>query len=217
MIKVFLVDNHPVMRQGLASVLEKSEGFEVVGGADNTQDALSQIGELKPDIVIMDAFRGGGDYSKDVAMIQQKHDKAKVFVLTDSTRENDFIKAIGAGVKGYLSKSSEVSQLLDAIRLVASEGAIVYSSTLAKLFDSTLQDTNRRLDQLSQREKEILTLVARGYGNKEIASRCYVSEATVKAHLRRIAEKMDVKNRAEAVATAINKGLIDVTPDSPTG
>jgi len=217
MIKVFLVDNHPVMRQGLASVLEKSEGFEVVGGADNTQDALSQIGELKPDIVIMDAFRGGGDYSKDVAMIQQKHDKAKVFVLTDSTRENDFIKAIGAGVKGYLSKSSEVSQLLDAIRLVASEGAIVYSSTLAKLFDSTLQDTNRRLDQLSQREKEILTLVARGYGNKEIASRCYVSEATVKAHLRRIAEKMDVKNRAEAVATAINKGLIDTTPDSPTG
>ncbi len=217
MIKVFLVDNHPIMRQGLASVLEKNEGFEVVGGANNAQDALSQIGELKPDIVIMDAFRGGGDYSKDIAMIQQKYDKAKVFVLTDSTRENDFLRAIGAGVKGYLSKASEVSQLIDAIRLVASEGAIVYSSTLAKLFDSTLQDTNRRLDQLSQREKEILNLVARGYGNKEIASRCFISEATVKAHLRRIAEKMDVKNRAEAVATAIHRGLIDITPDSPTG
>ena len=205
------------MRQGLAAVLEKSEGFEVVGGANNAQDALSQIGELKPDIVIMDAFSAGGDYSKDIAMIQQKYEKAKVFVLTDSARENDFIRAIGAGVKGYLSKASEVSQLIDAIRLVASEGAIVYSSTLAKLFDSTLQDTNRRLDQLSQREKEILNLVARGYGNKEIASRCFISEATVKAHLRRIAEKMDVKNRAEAVATAINKGLIDITPDSPTG
>jgi len=217
MIKVFLIDNQPVMRQGLASVLEKDAGFQVVGEADSVRDALSQIGELKPDIVIMDAFGGGSDYTKDIAMIQQKFEKAKVFILTDSNRENDFIKAIGAGVRGYLSKTSQVSQLIDAIRLVSANGAVVYSSKVARLFDSNLQETKRQLDQISPREKEILNLVARGYGNKEIASRCYVSESTVKAHLRRIAEKMNVKNRAEAVATAIEKGLIEIASNSPKG
>ncbi len=213
MIKVFLVDNHPVMRRGLASVLEKSTGFQVVGDADNAQDALSQIAELKPDIVIVDAFGGGDDNSRDLAMIQEKYNKAKIFVLTDSNRENDFLKAISAGARGYLSKASEVSQLLDAIRLVAADGAVVYSSKVARAFDSTLRETNRQ-DQLSQREKEILNLVAHGYSNKEIASRCYVSEATVKAHLRRMVEKLGVKNRAEAVATAIEKGLIAVASGS---
>jgi len=209
MIKVFLIDKHPVIRKGLAAVLEKSAGFQVVGDADNTQDALSQIKELKPDIVIMDALKSGGDNTEDITMILQKFGEAKVFVLTDSTREHDFLKAIGAGVRGYILKASEISQVIDAIRLVAADGAVVYSTKVAKLFDSTLQGTNR-LDQLSQREKEILNLVARGHGNKEVAKRCYISEATVKAHLRRITEKMDVKNRAEAVATAIEKGLIEL-------
>ena len=209
MIKVFLVDNHPVMRQGLASVLEKSEGFEVVGGADNAQDALSQIGELKPDIVIMDAFRGGGDYSKGVAMIQQKYDKVKIFILTDSKRENDFMKAMSAGVRGYFSKESEVSQLIDAVRLVAAGGAVVYTSKIVGLFNSTFQETNR-LDGLSQREKEILSFVARGHSNRDIANLCFVSEATVKSHMRRIMEKLDVKNRAEAVTIAFEKGLLEI-------
>jgi len=213
MIKVFLIDKHPVIRQGLATVLEKSAGFQVVGDASNVQDALSQIEELKPDIVIMDAFRGESDNNKDITMILQKFGKVKIFVLTDSNREHDFLKAIRSGARGYLSKTSEVSQLIEAIRLVAADGAVVYSPKLAKLFDSTLQETSR-IDQLSQREKEILNLVARGHSNKEIASQCYVSEATVKAHLRRIAEKMNVKNRAEAVATAIEKGLIEITPDT---
>ena len=212
MVKVFLVDRHPVIRQGLVTILENA-GFQVVGEANNAQEALPKIDELKPDIVIMDAFRGGSDNTDDITMLQQKHSKVKIFVLTDSNREQDFLKAIGAGVRGYLLKASEVSQLIDAIRLVAADGTVVYSSKVAGLFDSTLREKNQ-LDRLSQREKEILNLVAHGYSNKEIASRCYVSEATVKAHLRRIAEKMNVKNRAEAVATAIEKGLIEITPGS---
>lgn len=213
MIKVFLVDEHPVIRQGLASVLEESAGFKVVGEANNIKEAISQIGELKPDIVIMDAFRGAGDNIEDIAVIQQKYDKVKVFILTASTREQDFLKAIGAGVRGYLSKVSEVSQLLDAIRLVAADGTVVYSSKVASIFDSTIQQVNRS-SLLSTREKEILSLVSHGLSNKEIADRCYVSEATIKAHLRRITEKMNVKNRAEAVATAIQRGFIEVGTDS---
>ena len=213
MIKVFIIDKHPVMRRGLASVLEKCEGFQVVGDANTVPEALPKIEEVKPDIIIMDAFKGGADNSEEITTIQKKFDNAKIFILTDSSKGRDFFKAIGAGVRGYLLKASEVSQLIDAIRLVAADGAVVYSSLVAKLFDSTLQETNR-IDQLSQREKEILNLVAQGFSNKEIANRCYVSEATVKAHLRRIAEKMNVRNRAEAVATAIERGLIAITSNS---
>jgi len=209
MIKVFLVDEHPVIRQGLASILEQSAEFKVVGEANNIKEAISQIGELKPDIIIMDAFRGVGDSIEDIAMIQQKYDKAKVFILTASTREQDFLKALGAGVRGYLSKGAQVPQLLDAVRLVAADGTVVYSSKVASIFDSTIRQANRS-GLLSTREKEILTLVSHGLSNKEIANRCYVSEATIKAHLRRITEKMNVKNRAEAVATAIERGFIEI-------
>jgi DNA-binding NarL/FixJ family response regulator len=207
MVKLFIIDEYPVMRQGLVSVLEKCVGFEVVGDADNTQEALSQIGELKPDIVIMDAFRGEDNDIKDIKMMQEKHTKVKIFVFTDSNEEQDFLNAISIGVRGYLSKGSEVSRLIDAIRLVAADGTAVYSSKVVRLFGSTLQETNQ-LGGLSQREKEILDFVARGYSNKDIANLCFISEATVKSHMRRIMEKLDVKNRAEAVAIGIEKGLL---------
>jgi len=213
MIKVFLVDEHPIIRKGISVVLEEFAEFKVVGEANNIEEAISQIGELKPDLVIMDAFRGVGDNIENIAMIQQKYDKAKVFILTASTREQDFLEALGAGVRGYLSKVSEVSELLDAVRLVAADGTVVYSSKVASIFDSTIKQANQS-GLLSTREKEILGLVAHGLSNKEIADRCYVSEATVKAHLRRITEKMNVKNRAEAVATGIERGFIEIGRNS---
>lgn len=213
MIKVFLVDEHPVIRKGVSVILEESAEFRVVGEANSIEEAISQIGELKPDLVIIDAFRGVGDNIGDVAMIQQKYDKAKVFILTASTREQDFLKALGAGVRGYLSKGSEVSELLDAVRLVAADGTVVYSSKVASIFDSTIKQANRS-GLLSTREREILGLVSHGLSNREIAVHCYVSEATVKAHLRRIMEKMNVKNRAEAVAIAIERGYIEIGRNS---
>lgn len=213
MIKVFLVDEHPVIRKGVSVILEESAEFKVVGEANSIEEAISQIGELKPDLVIIDAFRGVGDNIGDVAMIQQKYDKAKVFILTASTREQDFLKALGAGVRGYLSKGSEVSELLDAVRLVAADGTVVYSSKVASIFDSTIKQANRS-GLLSTREREILGLVSHGLSNREIAVHCYVSEATVKAHLRRIMEKMNVKNRAEAVAIAIERGYIEIGRNS---
>jgi DNA-binding NarL/FixJ family response regulator len=211
MVKVFIIDEHPVTMRGLASILEMCAGCQVVGDANTVQSALQEIGEIKPDIVIMDASGGGGNYIKDIAMIKEKYDKVKIFILTDSTKGNDFINAISAGVKGYFSKGSEVSQLIDAISLVATGGAVVYSSQITGLFDSTLRGTNQ-MDQLSQREKEILSFVARGRSNRDIANLCFVSEATVKSHMRRIMEKLDVKNRAEAVTSGFEKGLLEITP-----
>lgn len=210
MVKVFIIDKHPVMRQGLASVLGSGAGFQVLGEASSAQEALSQIDELKPDVVIMDVCSGNNDDFKDIEMIQEKCVKAKVLLLTDSTRENDFIKAIGTGVRGYLLKDSEVSQLVDAIRLVSADGAVVYSSKIARQFDSIPREASQP-NQLSQREIEIINLVARGHSNKDIANLCFVSDATVKAHIRRIMEKLDAKNRAEAVTVAIEKGLIGIT------
>lgn len=127
MVKVFLIDEHPVTRRGLASVLEMCSGYQVVGDANNLADALPQIEELQPDVVIMDAFGHTGDSIEAISNLHQKCPMVKVLILTDSNKEQDFVKAIRAGVRGYLLKDSDVSQLTDAIRLVAGDGAVVYS------------------------------------------------------------------------------------------
>lgn len=210
MIKIMLINKHPVVRQGMVSVLESCSEFKVVGDAESVTDAIPQIGRLKPDVVLMDMVSGtgyGNDIFEDIRSVFKEYPKTEVFLLTDSDKEYDFLRAVGAGVRGYLSKTSEVDQIIDAIRLVVTTGVIVYSSKVAELFDLSAQGKSK-IDQLSEREKEILRLVARGASNKEIARQCYISEATVKAYMKRIAEKMNVKNRAEAVASAIEKGVI---------
>ena len=209
MVKIFVIDEHPVIRQGLASVLEKYPDFKFVGDASSAKDAMFKIEVLKPDLIIMDAFKSGNDSINDIKMIRQRYDQIKIVVITDSRKEADFMEAISAGVRGYLLKASEVNELVDTIRLVADNGAVVYSSKIIRQIDSRFHEANS-MDRLSQREKEILEFVAKGCSNKDIAGHCFVSEATVKAHMRRIMEKLNVKNRAEAVSIGIKKGVLEI-------
>lgn len=215
MVRIFIIDGHPVYIQGLSSVLETCADFRVVGQSSDAQQACREIDRLKPDVVIMDAFKAGRDNIDDINMIRNSCSQTKIFLFTDSDQEKSFLKAIGAGVRGYFLRASGVSELIDAIRLVASNDSVVYSSKVAALFDSTFKHTTQ-MDLLSPREKEILNIVAKGHSNRDIAGICYVSEATVKAHLRRIMEKLGVRNRAEAVMIGIEKGLLEIRQESET-
>ena len=211
MIKVLVVDDHPVFRHGLISVLEKLPDFQVVGQASNGVEAVAEAREHQPDVVTMDIRMPGGGGVESTAAIRQTLPQVKVLILTVSDKDDDLFAAIKAGAKGYLLKSAELDELVGAIRLVAGDEAIVSPSMAAKLLEEFQQSSGYRSDtelgKLSLREREVLQLVAQGGSNKGIATKLFISETTVKAHLRSILEKLHVKNRAEAVAKATAKGL----------
>ena len=209
---IFVIDNNAVFRQGLISVLSKYPEFRVVGDATNTSKAIAKVGELHPDIVIMDTFTPGGEGIEAIDLLQQKFSDVKVIIFTISNKEDDFTKAMKAGARGYLPKSAGLVELIESIRLVGSGNAIVSPLIAVKLFGRFGEVNKRnkdRFNSLSPREKEVLKLVAQGASNKEVAAHYGVSEGRIKAHLRRILEKLSAKNRTQAVALATSKGLLN--------
>lgn len=211
MINVCVVDYCQVFRVGLVSVLQEHPEFQVVGDTGSIQEAVAKMDELQPDIIIMDAFGPDDDGVEAIACLQRMFPQVKILILTASYNEENFIMAIKAGVSGYLLKSLGLSELIDSIRLVASGGAVVYTSMASRLFREPreMDNGNKKVcGNLSQREVEVLQLVAKGSSNKEIAACCFISETTVKAHLRKILEKLNAKNRAQAVVLATVDGLL---------
>ncbi len=220
MIKVLVADDHPVSRQGLISLLQQYPEFEAVGQAINGVEAVAKASELHPDIVVMDIRMPGGDGVEATAILHQRLPAVKVIVFTVSDKDDDLFAAIKAGAMGYLLKSVSVHELLEAIRLVAKGEAMVSPTMAVRLLAEFKQATKDRaakgLNELSAREKEVLLLVSEGGSNKEIADQLFISETTVKAHLRSILEKLHVKNRAQAVALATARGLLDNVSNAVT-
>jgi len=212
-IKIFVVDDHPLFRYGLMSVLSEYSEFQVVGDAANSLEALPRIEEIQPDIVIMDIFMPNSDGIKTTSLIKQKLPATEIIILTISDNEDIFLSAIKAGAKGYLLKGVGIMEIVEAIKLVANGEATVSPSMAGRLLDQFRdigKDNNGRKGffELSMREKEDLKLTAQGSSNKEIAANLFISDTTVKAHMRNILEKLRVKNRAEAVGVAISKGIL---------
>ena len=212
MIRVLVVDDHPLFRQGLISTLKQYAEFEVVGQAANGVEAVAKASELQPDVVVMDIRMPGGDGVEATTAIQQSLPQVKVLILTVSGEESDLFTAIKAGAKGYLLKTVNLQELINSIKLVANGDAIVSPSMAARLlkeFKQVEQDrAGKDHSELSPREREVLQLISDGASNKEIAAQLFISETTVKAHLRSILEKLHVKNRAQAAALAMAKGLL---------
>jgi DNA-binding NarL/FixJ family response regulator len=212
-IRIFLVDDHPLFRYGLRSVLSECPEFQVVGDASNAREALPRIEELRPEIVIMDLFIPEDDGVTATSLIKQKLPGTEVIVLTISDNEDVFLNAIRAGAKGYLLKGVGIIEIVEAIKSVARGQATVSPVMAARLLDQLRgNDRNKPekgLYKLSIREKEVLKLTARGSSNKEIAADLYISDTTVKAHMRNILEKLRVKNRAEAVGVAMANGILE--------
>jgi DNA-binding NarL/FixJ family response regulator len=198
-IRVLLVDDHPVVRAGLIGILDGEDGIEVAGEAGSAAEAVTAARAVRPDVVLMDLRMPGGDGVSATAAVLKAVPATRVVVLTTYENDTDILRAIEAGATGYLLKDAARADLVNAIRSAA-RGETVLAPTVA----TRIVDRMRRplpADALSPREVEVLHLVARGLSNGEIGRELSISEATVKTHLLRTFNKLGVSDRTAAVTT----------------
>jgi DNA-binding NarL/FixJ family response regulator len=209
-IRVLIVDDHPVTREGLHAALELSEDIEVAGEAASGEEAVQKAGDLTPDIVFMDVRMPGMDGIEATKRIREASPSTKVILFTIDESRSSISEAIQAGVSGYLLKDAGADELVNAARL-ALEGKAVIHPQLTRAFIEEVQLAEKAPEtaQLSKREKEILQKVAYGATTKEVAHDLGISPHTVKTHLERIFEKLGANDRAQAVAIAIRGGLVE--------
>lgn len=217
-IRVLVVDDHALFRRGLQMVLEQEPDIEVVGEASDGAEAVEQAAETLPDIVLMDVRmpkRGGIDACMAI------HDvvpSAKIIMLTISDEEADLYEAIKAGAMGYLLKEISIEEVALAIRAVHGGQSLISPSMASKLlneFAAMVKRTDERQQvrtpRLTDREMEVLKLVAKGLNNRDIAKQLFISENTVKNHIRNILEKLQLHSRMEAVVYAVREKLLEIT------
>ncbi|HSJ34849.1 MAG TPA: response regulator transcription factor [Acidimicrobiia bacterium] len=203
-IRVLIVDDHPVVRDGLAGMLAGAEDLEVVGQGSNGREALALVEELNPDVVLMDLKMPHLDGIAATKALVLHHPDLKVLVLTTYDTTADVRSAIAAGASGYLLKDAPRSELFAAIRTVA-QGQTVMAPGVANALANTSEDP---VTPLTEREVAVLELIAEGSSNREVGQALYVSEATVKTHLIHIYDKLGVDSRTAAVTAALRAGLI---------
>jgi DNA-binding NarL/FixJ family response regulator len=204
-IRLLIVDDHPVVRDGLRGMLAGDPDLEVVGEASDGTEALAQVASLRPDVVLMDLRMPGLGGAAAIRALAEQGAEARVLVLTTYDSDSDVVPALEAGATGYLLKDAPREQLVQAIR-AAARGETVLASSVATRLVSQLREPAQ--DVLSERELEVLTLIAQGETNRGAAARLFISEATVKTHLLHIYEKLGVNDRAAAVAVAYERGLL---------
>lgn len=212
LIRVLLVDDHVLFRKGLASLIGPLEDIEVVGEAGNGREALERARELMPDLILMDIQMPGCDGLKATQSIKEEMPYAKIVMLTVSDEDEDLFEAIKSGAQGYLLKDIEPEELFGLIRGVYRGEAPISRLTAARILEEFVRLVPKELrvsiSVLTQREREVLELVAKGATNKEIASQLSITENTVKNHLRNILAKLHLKNRVQAAAYSLREGLI---------
>jgi DNA-binding NarL/FixJ family response regulator len=208
-IRLLIVDDHPVVRDGLRGMLESDPELTVVGEASDGVEALALADELRPDVILMDLRMPGLDGAGAIRALRERDAASRVLVLTTYDSDRDVVPAIEAGATGYLLKDAPRDALIRAVR-AAARGETVLAPSVASTLVSRLRGPTT--ETLSARELEVLTLVAQGDTNGAIASRLFLSEATVKTHLLHIYAKLDVNDRASAVARAYERGLLAPGP-----
>ncbi|MYT69528.1 response regulator [Streptomyces sp. cg28] len=207
-ITLLIVDDHPVVRDGVRGMFESAPGFTVLGEAANGVEAVTRVAELDPDVVLMDLRMPGGGGVDAIRELARRGARARVLVLTTYDTDSDTLPAIEAGATGYLLKDAPREELFAAVR-AAAEGRTVLSPAVASRLVTAVRTPAAPADEtLSAREREVLVLVARGTSNKEIARELFISEATVKTHLTHIYGKLGVKDRAAAVAVAYDRKIL---------
>ena len=215
-VRVLIVDDHTLFRRGIAAVLANQEDLEVVGEALDGLEAIEKTKAIVPDVVLMDLNMPRCSGLEAIQALQVEMPRVNVLVLTVSEKEADLFDAMKFGARGYILKNTEPEELIHAIFHIAQGGVIVSPLMATKLlteFKYLSAGTERKSTQgtdadLSPREGEVLQLVAQGATNKEIADSLFISENTVKTHLRNIMEKLHLANRIQAAAYAVKRGLV---------
>lgn len=205
MISLLIVDDHPVVRNGLRSMFSADPRFEVVGEAGDGAEALAAAEKLRPDVILMDLRMPGTDGLTAIKELTKRDLPSRILVLTTYDTDSDVLPAIEAGATGYLLKDAPMEELFHAVES-ASQGQAVLSPTVATRLLGQLR--RPASEPLSHRELEVLQLVAKGSTNREAADRLFISQATVKTHLLHAYAKLGVNDRAAAVATAFSRGYL---------
>ena len=209
-IRILIVDDHPVVRDGLRGMLASDPDFDVVGDASDGADALSMAEALGPDVILMDLRMPGLGGAAAIRKLNELDMPARVLVLTTYDSDSDVVPALEAGATGYLLKDTPREDLVRAIHAAARGEAVLAPSVATRLVSQLRAPAH---DVLSERELEVLRLIAQGETNRGAAAQLFISEATVKTHLLHIYEKLGVGDRAAAVASAYERGLL--TPKRP--
>ncbi|MEU6077829.1 response regulator transcription factor [Micromonospora sp. NPDC047074] len=205
MISVLIVDDHPVVRDGLRGMFSADPRFEVLGEAGDGAEAIAVGEKLRPDVILMDLRMPRTDGVTAIKELARRGVPARVLVLTTYDTDRDVLPAIEAGATGYLLKDAPREELFRAVEAAAEGQAVLSPAVATRLMGQMRQPAS---EPLSQRELEVLELIARGSTNREAAKQLFISEATVKTHLLHVYAKLGVNDRAAAVATAFYRGYL---------
>ncbi|MEH2304061.1 response regulator transcription factor [Nostoc sp.] len=200
-IRVLVVDDHPVVRQGLIGMLEEAPDIVIVGQGRNGHEAIAVFQQQQPDVTLMDLRMPDMGGVQAITLICNEFPNARIIVLTTYDTDEEIYRGLRAGAKGYLLKDSEPEELLTAIRTVTRGQQYIPLNVAAKLAQRITAP------ELSDRELEVLQLVGQGMSNQEISTALNISESTVKTHINRILSKLDVKDRTQAAIIALKRGI----------
>ena len=208
-IKILIVDDHVVVREGLSAMLSRETNIEVVGEAENGAQAIDKADKLKPDIVLMDLRMPEVDGVEAMQRIKEQHPEINFIVLTTYDNDEYIFKGIEAGARAYILKDSPREELFRAINAVYKGESLIEPAVAGRVLDKLVELSHQgSATDLSRREIEVLELIARGTGNKLIADKLNISASTVKTHIQSIFQKLEVNDRTEAVTKALSKGII---------
>jgi DNA-binding NarL/FixJ family response regulator len=215
-VRLLLADDHALVRGGLRGVLEAEEDLEVVGEAEDGAQAVELALRLRPDVVVMDIRMPHLDGIEAARRLREQGSPSRVLILTTFDLDDYVYEALRAGAGGFLLKDAPPQRLVEAVRTVAAGEALLAPAITRRLVERFVRgpraggtSTDPRLAELTEREAEVLRLVARGLSNRELAGQLFLSEATVKTHVGRVLAKLDLRDRVQAVVFAYEQGLVE--------
>jgi two-component system, NarL family, response regulator LiaR len=218
-VRVFVADDHAIVRKGITALLSAKAEFEVVGEAENGREAVIEVERLRPDVILMDLVMPEMDGIEAIRAIKQLQPEANILVLTSFSADDKAFPAIKAGALGYLLKDSGPQELVQAIRQVHRGEPSIHPIIARKLLREIAEPKQQQPpspDPLTEREVEVLKCVARGLSNAEIAQELKISEATVRNHVSNILGKLHLASRIKAALYALREGLASLEESSPT-
>jgi DNA-binding NarL/FixJ family response regulator len=223
MIRVLLVDDQSMVRTGFRTILESEDGITVVGEAENGQVAIDKALDLSPDVICMDVQMPVMDGLESTEQIVRRGAAGAVLMLTTFDRDDFLFRALAAGASGFLLKTAEAEQLIDAVTALAAGDGLLSPEVTRRVIERSVSAPEQstpvapELEQLTDRELEVLRLVATGATNSEIAERLFVGEATVKTHVSNLLSKLDIRDRIHAVIWAYENGVVAIGQQDQAG